>query len=86
MTNVIVRNVADTDVEVLKKAASSSGMSLQAYLAMELHNKATQLRRREALGRLRNRLNGRSKIGATEVVESMEKMRRERDLGLGTSE
>jgi len=81
MTNVIVRDVADDDVIVLKQAAAAAGMSLQAYLAAQLHNEAARQRRQKAVSRMRARMSDRSTLTAVEIFESMETIRDERNAG-----
>ena|GEM_PF-4820955 len=81
MTNVIVRNVADGDVVVLKRAAAEAGVSLQVYLATQLRNEAARQRRQKAVYRMRARMSGRSTLTAAQVVESMETIRDERNAG-----
>lgn len=78
MQNVIVRNLADDDVAVLKRAAAASHMSLQAYLANELSNEAARLRRQDAIATMRNRMAGRSTVDSADVRAGMAEMRKER--------
>lgn len=58
MSNVLVRNVPDEDLELLREAAANEGVSLQNYLLDAVHAKAAYLRRQSALIKLSDRLEG----------------------------
>ncbi|HEX3731611.1 MAG TPA: hypothetical protein VHU91_01605 [Mycobacteriales bacterium] len=79
MPNVIVRDVAVDDVATLKRAAAAGGISLQKYLAQELHDEASRLRRQEAIDRMRARMKGRSSASFTEIAESMSAIQLKQD-------
>lgn len=51
MANVLIRDVPTEDLDQIRSAAASQGMSLQAYLLEAVHAQASHLRRREALDR-----------------------------------
>lgn len=58
MSNVLIRDVAPEDLELIKQAAAERGTSLQAYLWETVHAQAAFLRRREALAGAAARLEG----------------------------
>lgn len=66
MSNVLIRDVPDADLEQIRSAAAERGMSLQAYLREALHSQAVHLRRRAALARTAERLRGQRTLAVPE--------------------
>lgn len=58
MPNVLIRNVPESDLELVRGAAVSRGESLQEYLLETLLARAAYVRRQEALARAKRRLEG----------------------------
>ncbi|MGL5863452.1 MAG: hypothetical protein ACRCY9_19590 [Phycicoccus sp.] len=58
MSNVLIRDVPDGDLDLIRSAAADRGISLQRYLREAVQSHATYLRRQSALGRTRQRLHG----------------------------
>lgn len=59
MSNVLIRDVPEEDLDQLRSAAAERGMSLQRYLRDAVHDQAAYLRRQAALERAGARLHGR---------------------------
>ncbi|WP_147263112.1 hypothetical protein [Geodermatophilus sp. TF02-6] len=66
MPNVLIRDVDPDDLELIRSAAAAQGVSLQALLRDAVHARAAHLRRREALVRMAERLEGRPAVPAGE--------------------
>ncbi len=62
MSNVLIRDVSEEDLEQIKEAAAQRGATLQAYLWETLHAQAAYLRRQDALARAAQRLDGRPAV------------------------
>jgi plasmid stability protein len=62
MSNVLIRDVPDEDLDQLRSAAARSGMSLQGYLRQAVRAQAAYLRRQAALARASDRLRGRDAV------------------------
>jgi hypothetical protein len=58
MPDVLIRNVPPEDLQVIRDAADERGISVQAYLQEVMHAQAAYVRRQDALGRIRERLEG----------------------------
>lgn len=58
MTSILVRNVPDGDLDLLRSAAAGQGVSLQVYLLDTVHAQAAHIRRRQSLSNITERLNG----------------------------
>lgn len=58
MSNVLIRDVPDDDLDQIRTAAAENGTSLQRYLRDTVHAQATHLRRQQSLARARERLRG----------------------------
>lgn len=58
MPNLLIRDVPPDDLEQIRSAAAERGTSLQNYLREAVHAQATYLRRRAALARTAERLDG----------------------------
>ena len=56
MTSVLIRDVPDDELEVLRAAAAASGKSLQAYLLETLHARTLHARREVVLRDISERL------------------------------
>lgn len=81
MSNVLIRNVPEDDLDRLRTAAAERGTSLQNYLRDAVHAQAAYLRRQEALARAAERLHGRSEVPAEErgaVLDAIEDTHAER--------
>lgn len=75
MSNVLIRDVPTEDLERLRAAAAARGVSLQRYLRDAVRAQASFLRRREALGRAADRLEGRAQVPEAErqaVLEAID--------------
>ena len=84
MTDVLIRNVGDADLELLRADAAARGVSLQSYLAETLETQAAHLRRQKALGRTAERLAGREEVpGAdrTAVLDAIDSEHRHSSEG-----
>lgn len=62
MTNVLIRDVPDDDLDQIRSAAAERGMSVQTYLREAIRDQAAQVRRRAALARSAERLHGTSAV------------------------
>lgn len=62
MPHVLVRNVPDADLDVVRAAAAERGESMQEYLLATLLQRAAYLRRQEGLLRAADRLHGREGV------------------------
>ncbi|MGL4743466.1 MAG: hypothetical protein ACRCXL_03635 [Dermatophilaceae bacterium] len=58
MSNVLIRDVPDGDLDLIRSAAADRGVSLQRYLREAVRSHATYLRRQSALDQTRQRLHG----------------------------
>ncbi|MGL5816427.1 MAG: hypothetical protein ACRCZD_11550 [Phycicoccus sp.] len=58
MSNVLIRDVPDGDLDLIRSAAADRGLSLQRYLREAVQSHATYLRRQRALSQTRQRLHG----------------------------
>ncbi|MGL5929324.1 MAG: hypothetical protein ACRCY8_10330 [Dermatophilaceae bacterium] len=58
MSTVLIRDVPDDDIDLIRSAAADRGLSLQRYLREAVQSHATYLRRQGALERTRQRLHG----------------------------
>jgi hypothetical protein len=58
MSNVLIRDVPEGDLDLIRLAAADQGLSLQRYLREAMRSHATYLRRQQALGQTRERLSG----------------------------
>jgi hypothetical protein len=56
--SLLVRDVPEGDLEVLRAAAAANGRSLQAYMLDAVHAQAVHARRQDALKRASARLEG----------------------------
>ncbi len=86
MSNVLIRDVPEDDLDQIRSAAAEQGTSLQNYLRDAVHAQAAYLRRQEALARTAERLHGRSKVPAEErnaVLDAVEEAHAERADQLG---
>lgn len=75
MTNVLIRDVPEDDLDRIRSAAAAKGTSVQTYLRDAVHMQATYLRRQEALARTAGRLSGRAEVSAGErsaVLDAIE--------------
>ena len=86
MTDVLIRNVAPEDMQVIRDAAAERGISVQAYLQEGLHAQAMYVRRRNALARAKQRLEGLPGVAESErtaVLQAIaeENERRAEELG-----
>lgn len=66
MTNVLIRGVDTEDLEQIRAAATTQGLSLQSYLRDAVHAQASYLRRQEALRNLAERLHGAPEVADDE--------------------
>lgn len=66
MSNVLIRDVPENDLERIRAEAAAQDTSLQSYLRGAVHAQAAHLRRQDALARVRRRLNGQSAVPAEE--------------------
>lgn len=64
MTDVLIRNVPDVDMERIRAQAAEEHSSLQAYLTRLLQAHGDYLRRKDALAATRRRLAGLSAISS----------------------
>lgn len=81
MPDVLVRDVADDDLDLIRSAAADQGVSLQHYLRDALRAQAGYLRRRAALARTAHRLSGTAEVPAEEraaVLEAIDQAHEER--------
>jgi hypothetical protein len=79
--DVLVRDVAQDDLDVIRSAAAGQGVSLQRYLRDALRAQASYLRRRAALVRTADRLSGTAEVPAEEraaVLEAIDQAHEER--------
>lgn len=63
MPNVLIRDVPADDLDQIRSAAVTRGVSLQAYLLEAMHAQAVHLRRRAALDRIAARLAHQPAVG-----------------------
>ncbi len=63
MPSVLIRDVPDEELEVLRAEAAARGQSLQAYLLAALHDRTRHARRQATLRRLEERLEGGGVVG-----------------------
>jgi hypothetical protein len=66
VSSLLIRDVPDGDLQVLRAAAAARGQSLQAYMLGAVHDRALYARRQEALGDISRRLEGQPLIPAPE--------------------
>jgi hypothetical protein len=66
MTDVLIRDVAPADLQVIRNAAAEKGISLQAYLKAAMHAQAVHVRRQDALARAGKRLEGTPEVPESE--------------------
>lgn len=81
MSNVLIRDVPDDDLDQIRAAAAERGTSLQSYLRDAVHAQAAYLRRQAALTRTAERLRGRSEVPDDErsaVMDAIDDAHRER--------
>jgi len=84
--NVLIREVPDEDLDLIRTAAAENGRSLQSYLRDAVRGQASWLRRQAALNRTAERLQGRLEVPAherAEVLEAVEHAHDERAKQLG---
>lgn len=67
MTNVLIRDVPEDDLEEVRSAAAAEGTSLQSYLRGTVHAQAGYLRRQDALAATSRRLHGRPEVPPEEA-------------------
>jgi len=72
VSDVLVRNVPDDDLDLIRSAAADQGVSLQHYLRDALRAQASYLRRRAALARTADRLHGTAEVPADERAAVLE--------------
>lgn len=77
MSDVLIRDVPESDLERLRAEAAARGVSLQRLLAETLHMQAAHLRRREALARTDARLHGRRPVSDAEREAVLDTIDRE---------
>ena len=66
MSDVLIRDVPDDDLDLIRAAAAESGLSLQAYLRGTVRAQAVYLRRQQALQRVEQRLTGQPPVPEAE--------------------
>lgn len=62
MSNVLIRDVPEDDLERIRSEAAAHETSLQSYLRDSVRAQAAYLRRQDALARTRERLSGRPAV------------------------
>lgn len=62
MPSVLIRDVPDDELDVLRTAAAARGQSLQAYLLDAVHARTAYARRQIALEAIGGRLKGRPAV------------------------
>ena len=72
MTDVLIRNVAPEDMQVIREAAAERGISVQAYLHEGLHAQAMYVRRQNALARTKQRLEKFPEVAESERAAALE--------------
>jgi hypothetical protein len=72
VSDVLVRDVPDDDLDLIRSAAADQGVSLQHYLRDALRAQASYLRRRAALERTADRLRGTADVSADERAAVLE--------------
>ena len=86
MANVLIRDVPAEDLDQIRSAAATQGMSLQAYLLEAVHAQASHLRRREALNRTATRLQHQRPVDDQDrqaVLEAIDDAHADRGARLG---
>jgi len=89
MSNVLIRDVPEDDLEQIRTAAAERGTSLQRYLRDAVSAQAVYLRRQAALARTTQRLENRAEVPADErraVRGAIDASHRERSERLGGSQ
>jgi hypothetical protein len=74
--DVLVRDVPDDDLDLIRAAAVEQGVSLQRYLRNALRAQASYLRRQVALARTAARLRGTAEVPAGERAAVLEAIAR----------
>jgi len=88
MTDVLIRDVPEDELQLIRAAAAEQGASLQAYLRDSLHDRVVYLRRQAALAKTARRLEGREPVpeeDRTAVLDAMHDQLEERADRLGGS-
>lgn len=81
MSNVLIRDVSDDDLEPIRATAAARGVSLQSYLRETVHAQASYLRRQAAISGIEARLRGRDGISDDErraVLDAVDDAQAER--------
>ncbi|HMA46435.1 MAG TPA: hypothetical protein VKP11_04440 [Frankiaceae bacterium] len=79
MPDVLIRDVPAEDLDVIRAAAATQGVSLQSYLRATMHAQAGYLRRQEALEHAARRLRGRPDVPEAERAAVLDAIAAEHD-------
>jgi hypothetical protein len=62
MPDLLIRNVTDADLQLIREAAAQEGISMQSYMLRNVQRHATYLRRQATLATLRSERGHRAPI------------------------